>query len=438
MTALPQRVDAIVVGGGIAGSCTAAALAREGLEVLLCESGLPSDRRLAGELMHPPAAEDLDRLGLLEPLIAAGAAPVYGFVVIRGPSDRGTLLSYSEVTGSRASSIAIEHATMTRTLLDVVSTRPRVTVLEGARVLEVDRSGSRPVVTIRAGDRERRVETAVVALADGRSSQLRAALGFEAHRGEALRMIGWRVPDGRLPCPGYGHVFVSEGATTLAYQISRRDVRVMFETGAGDDLDLSAHVAALPRPFREDVERAIEHGSRLTTKVFALSTDRVASGRIALVGDAGGCVHPLTASGIAFCTRDATQLARAVGRRFAAGEDVPGALARYERERRGPMRARVTLGPVLVEALTSTSPEMRLLRQGLFRYWASSARGRRSSIGLLSTHESRGSVVAREYASVCLHALRGISDGAVAPHEIAPALGGLVRRSAARVRELLG
>lgn len=436
MTHLVQHVDALVVGGGVAGSCTAAALAREGLRVLLCEAGLPSALRLAGELMHPPAAEDLDRLGLLEPLIAAGAAPVYGFAVIRGPEDRGTLLSYSEVIGARASSIAIEHATMTRTLLGAVASRPGVTVREGARVLAIDTSGSRPIVTMRVGDRDERVEAAVVALADGRSSRLRTALGFRAQRGDELRMIGWRVPDGRLPCPGYGHVFVGDRAATLAYQISRRDVRVMFELGVDEDLDLAARVGALPRPFRDDVERAIASEPRLTTKVFALSTDHVAAQHVALVGDAGGCVHPLTASGIAFCTRDATQLARAVGGAFAGGEGVPAALRRYERERRGPMRARATLGPALVEALTSPSPEMRLLRHGLFHYWATSARGRRSSLGLLSTHESRGSVVAREYASVCLHALRGVRHGAVPPDEIVPAISGLVRRSAERVRSV--
>lgn len=431
-----RRVDAVVIGGGVAGSCTAAALAREGLEVLVCEAGLPSDRRLAGELMHPPAAEDLERLGLLDPLIAAGAAPVYGFAVIRGPGDPGTLLSYSEVIGARSSSIAIEHATMTRALLDAVSARPGVTVREGARVLGVDTAGARPIVTIRAGDRDERVEAAVVVLADGRSSRLRAALGFEAERGEELRMVGWRVRGGRLPCPGYGHVFVSEQATTLAYQISRQDVRIMFELGVDASLDLSTRIATLPAPFRHDVERAIEREPRVTTKVFALSTDRVATDRIALVGDAGGCVHPLTASGIAFCTRDATQLARAIGPRFAAGAGVPSALARYERERRGPMRTRAILGPALVEALTSPSPEMRLLRHGLFRYWATSARGRRSSIGLLSTSESRGAIAVREYASVCLHALRAVSDGAVARDEIVPAIGGLARRSAERVRSL--
>ncbi|HEY8429021.1 MAG TPA: NAD(P)/FAD-dependent oxidoreductase, partial [Sandaracinaceae bacterium] len=358
-----RRVDALVVGGGIAGSCAAAALAREGLDVMVCEAGLPSARRLAGELMHPPAAEALDRLGLLDPLVAAGAAPVYGFVVARGPEDRGTLLPYSEVVGARPTSIAIEHARMTRILLDAVRGRPRVTVREGARVTEVDPHGARPVATVRIGDREERIEAALIVLADGRGSRLRTALGFGARRGEELRMVGWRVPRGRLPQPGYGHVFLSGGAIALAYPISREDVRVMFEVGTNEGLDLSSRLASLPEPFRGDVERAIR-GPRLSAKVFALFPDRVARDRVVLVGDAAGCVHPLTASGIAFCARDATQLAAAVGERFEGGANVPFALARYERERRGPMRARARLGPALVEAFTSSAPEMRLLRHG--------------------------------------------------------------------------
>ena len=45
--------DAVVVGGGVAGSTSAVSLAKKGLRVLLCEAGLPSNRRLAGELLHP-------------------------------------------------------------------------------------------------------------------------------------------------------------------------------------------------------------------------------------------------------------------------------------------------------------------------------------------------------------------------------------------------
>lgn len=432
-----QRFDAIIVGGGIAGSSSAAALAAEGLDVLVCEAGLPDERRLAGELMHPSAAADLERLGLLDPLIAAGAAPVYGFAVFRGPTDPGTVLSYSEVRGSRPTSIAMEHSLLTHALLDRLRARPRVTIWDDARVLHVEQSPSRGIATVRRGTEELRVEAPLIVLANGRSSRIRDAAGIEARRGETLRMIGWRVRGGRLPYPGFGHVFAGGKTAALAYQISRDDVRVMIELEGDEVPDVPTLLALFPAPFREDVARAIADAPRRTSTVMALETDRVTEGRLAVVGDAGGCVHPLTATGIAFCTGDAMRLARELSGRFAEGRGVPSALVRYEARRRAPMRARVALGPALTEALTATSPEMRLLRHGLFRYWARSARGRRASMGLLSTHESRRSVLVREYVSVCGHALTGLATGVLPPSEIGPALRGLARRGARQLRALL-
>ncbi|MBX7193670.1 MAG: FAD-dependent monooxygenase, partial [Sandaracinaceae bacterium] len=353
-----ERFDAVVVGGGVSGSTSAAALARQGLRVLVCEAGLPSDRRLAGELMHPPAARDLDELGLLEPLRAAGAAPVYGFAIFRSASDPGTLLSYSEVRGQRSTSVAIEHAVLARPLLAAVREREGVTVWD-ARVTRVDEGSRESAVVIDRGGVEHTVRTPLVVLADGRDSRLRARSGIDVERGEELRMIGYRVPGGRLPYPGYGHVFLGPGGTTLAYQISHDDVRIMFELAPHEDVP---SLDGLPATFRADVERAMASEVRLAAKVYALRAFRASRGSVAVVGDAAGCVHPLTAGGIAFATGDAVRLAREIGRGFEAGRGVPAALARRDRGRSEAMRTRAALGPALLEALTSDEAAMRLLR----------------------------------------------------------------------------
>jgi hypothetical protein len=48
---------------------------------------------------------------------------------------------------------------------------------------------------------------------------------------------------------------------------------------------------------------------------------------------------------------------------------------------------------------------MRLVREGLLRYWKNSDRGRAASMALLSTHEGRMSVMARQYARVVGYAI---------------------------------
>jgi squalene monooxygenase len=432
-----QQFDAIIAGGGISGSTTAAALARKGLEVLLCEAGLPSERRLAGELMHPPAAQDLDDVGLLEPLVEAGAAPVYGFALFRDTDSEPTVLSYSEVVGGRPMSVAIEHGRLTRVLLDAVSERSGITVMEGARITDVQMAGDDTRATVRFNGEELHFRAPLFVSAGGRGSNLREQAGIGVVRSEPFRMVGWKIPGGRLPLPGYGHVFCGGRSATLAYQVSRDDVRIMFELDIDDPLEVHDLLAALPRPFRDDVEGAIATQPQQSSKVFGLTPQRVTTGRMAVVGDAGGCVHPLTATGLAFCTRDATRLADSVAPGFDGGRGVPEALQHYEVSRRAPMFTRAALGPALVDALMSQAPEMRLLRHGLFRYWDKSPRGRGVSLGLLSTHESRPTVMAREYANVCAHALTGLPRGVVGFPEVLPAIMGMARRSSRLLRDAI-
>ncbi|HET6984945.1 MAG TPA: hypothetical protein VFI53_22575, partial [Myxococcaceae bacterium] len=52
-------------------------------------------------------------------------------------------------------------------------------------------------------------------------------------------------------------------------------------------------------------------------------------------------------------------------------------------------------------------------RSGLFRYWERSPTGTRISMSLLSTRETRMSVMAREYARVVAHGLMALGSGGV-------------------------
>ena len=52
-------VDVVIGGGGVAGAASAAALHQLGYRVLVVEPGLNDDRRLAGEVFHPPGVKGL-------------------------------------------------------------------------------------------------------------------------------------------------------------------------------------------------------------------------------------------------------------------------------------------------------------------------------------------------------------------------------------------
>ncbi|MEC8024752.1 MAG: NAD(P)/FAD-dependent oxidoreductase [Myxococcota bacterium] len=426
--------DAVVVGGGVAGSTSAVSLAKKGLRVLLCEAGLPSNRRLAGELLHPPATRTLDELGLLPELEAAGAMPAYGFAIFTPEREKPTMLSYSEIRGERSTGIALEHASITHALLTGAKRTPGITVWDDARVLAVEQTeGGNDVRIQRKSESEARtISTRFVVSAEGRKSKLRSQADIGIREHTTFRMLGWKIPNARLPYPGYGHVFVGSHSPVLAYQVSRTETRVMFEVPLDAPLEVPRSLlAALPEPFRSDVERGIAEQPRTTARFCGLHPSRVTAEKLAVVGDAGGCVHPLIASGMSFCISDAARLANAFSSPTTSVEE---AFAKYETSRRQPMFTRSALGPALVDALCGEGPEFRLVRHGLFRYWDRSMRGRETSLSLLACRESSLPTLIREYVTVCGFAMTGMATGVVKPQELPGAAFRLLKKTSGYIR----
>jgi 2-polyprenyl-6-methoxyphenol hydroxylase-like FAD-dependent oxidoreductase len=161
-------------------------------------------------------------------------------------------------------------------------------------------------------------------------------------------------------------------------------------------------IGALPAPLRGDVEQASKVQSPLQSANYSVVAETVFRGRMVCVGDAGGCCHPLTATGLSACARDAILLRQAL-RETAA--DIPVALRRYAGLRESPQRTRSVGAELLYRVFSSETPDMRLMRTALFRYWQGNPRGRSATMALLSTREDSFSVMLREYLNVCRNAL---------------------------------
>ena len=72
-------VDVVIAGGGIAGFAAAASLREFGWSALVVEPGQRAERRLAGELIHPPGMAGLVDLNLCDNDGLPGAVPIRGF-----------------------------------------------------------------------------------------------------------------------------------------------------------------------------------------------------------------------------------------------------------------------------------------------------------------------------------------------------------------------
>jgi 2-polyprenyl-6-methoxyphenol hydroxylase-like FAD-dependent oxidoreductase len=262
--------------------------------------------------------------------------------------------------------------------------------------------------------------------ADGRASSLRKALGITETHERISTMIGVVVDAALLPHAGHGHIFVGGPSPVLAYAIGDGLARVMVDVPLGSTVatlrEQPAWLSGLPRAMGAAVLHALE---REPARIASNDTRRPSAqveGSAALIGDAGGCCHPVSASGIASGTHDARVL---VATMEAHRGDVPAALEEYAFLRRPAQRTRLSLASALYRAFADRGPQMDALRAGLFRYWQESQEGAEASMSLLSTREPRMWVMAREYARVVGHGVRSL--GAEAASQDGRGLGWMAR-----------
>jgi hypothetical protein len=127
----------------------------------------------------------------------------------------------------------------------------------------------------------------------------------------------------------------------------------------------------------------------------AIYTEFCVAPGAALVGDAAGCSHPLTATGMTIALHDAQTLAESI-EKLGLGDD---ALLAYQKGRNGFVRARETFAHALYEVFRADEPGARVLRSAVFDYWQSD-RSRRASMDILTGEESGMRAFVGEYLRV--------------------------------------
>ncbi|HEX8273375.1 MAG TPA: NAD(P)/FAD-dependent oxidoreductase [Longimicrobiaceae bacterium] len=328
---MPETWDAVVVGAGPAGSATAARLARAGWAVLLLDRAEFPRRKPCGECVNPAGVEALRRLGALEAVLAAGPAPLAGWLIRAGgadgfaggfPEGRGGLGIAREVLDT----VLLEHA---RACGARVRTGVRVRDLlrEGARVRGVAASGP---------DGQVEIPARVVVGADGLRSVVLRRLGL-VRRPPRLRKVALtahvRGADGlgtrgELRVRGDGCLGIAPvggGLANASVVVAGRAAQAVGGDAAG----------CFDRALREYGFEAMERVDEvLATGPFDWPVRRAVADGAVLVGDAAGYYDPFTGQGIFRALRGAELAAEAVDGALLRGDASAAALAGYERARR--------------------------------------------------------------------------------------------------------
>lgn len=452
--------EVIVVGGGYTGMIAAAALSRTGAQVKVFEAAQTTAQVFRGELIHPLGVRGLDELGLKAPLFAKGAVAVNGFAVTSGPDAPASVLPYSVEQGS---GLGIDHHQMVLAMREQLAARRNVNITTGLRIVDFVRDGARIAGVKDVNGGEHRAQLVVVA--DGRSSKMRSLLGLEPK----ITLLSYTVAfgiEGELPHGRMGHVFLGGPGPILAYPYGEGLIRFCVDvplgaagaapvqqnaspdrleaqrgTGQGEatrkkgkeamvDLLTREYAPVVPASLRDAMIAALREEGFEGCANHSISTPACAAPGVVLVGDAGGCGHPLTASGMTNAMNDVLTLGEVVSR----SGPSDAALAEYQRQRYDFVRMRELFTDALYEVFRGHDAGSRALQQGVFRYWASSERSRRASMDILSGEDVRVSGFVKEYSRVFRRSAVDVMGKLVRdPRDGTKRLGSLVKTSFARM-----
>lgn len=336
------------MGGGPAGSATAARLAREGRDVVLLEKGEGAREKPCGGYYDPGVVDALGRLGALESVLAGPVARPDGMRLFAG--GKSFFLSYPGDSGEAPGHAGRAALGVTRLRLDgALLEHARASgarIIEGARVRGAEVEDGRVVgVRVRlSGGQEGFVSSRVVVAADGRNSAVARSLGLvrpvRPPFSAGGRPIGapFRLglhalyrAEGAEEIPGEMHVGGRGSYCGLA-PVGGGLVSVGLVVGMGAKPPGEGAEAFLGRTIREDlpgVARTLsEAGAERVSKVrgvgpLARRVARVSGPGYLLVGDAAGFRDPFTGEGVFRALRGAEVAAEGVLEALSRADGVP-------------------------------------------------------------------------------------------------------------------
>lgn len=341
---MAQSRTILVAGGGIAGLSAALALAEKGFRVEVFEKASDHSEEGAGIQISPNALRVLDLLGAGTAVRRSATAP-QGIHIRSAPSGR---LVNTVPLGALAIErfglpyLNLHRADLHQALAIVAAEHPDIVIHAGTEV--TDFTGHAQGVTLLArhsrGISEFRGRMLVGA--DGIHSAVRVQLaGAAAARPSGL--VAWRgmIPDMRLPGDwdrDHSALVMGPGAHGVFYPVRKgrylNAVIVTREPEGARDVDRAPDPALLLaslKPWHESILAVVKAVERWTLWPLRVMPSRpmLASGGVALVGDAAHGMLPFAAQGAAMAIEDAHVLAR----HLAASQDSAAALAAYGRER---------------------------------------------------------------------------------------------------------
>ena len=333
--------DLAIVGGRIIGLTLACALKDSGLSVVLIEAKLDSVAASKGQAyaVHLLSRRIFEGIGIWDKILPQVAAfrqvrlsdAEYAGVVEFQPADLGT-----DVLGYVA-----EHQALLLPLQQFLQECPNVHYLCPAEVVKTEYEPGGVEIELRIGSETCRIRTHLVVAADGARSRIRNEAGINTHGWQYWQscIVAFVKPEEPHNDTAYERFWPSGPFAILP--LPRNRCRIVWtapheEAKALFALDDEQFLKELSRRYGDQMGRLELEGDRFVFKVQLMQSDHYVLPRLALIGDAAHCCHPVGGQGLNMGIRDAAALAQVLQSAYSRGEDIGDlpVLKRYERWRK--------------------------------------------------------------------------------------------------------
>lgn len=340
LSAQPIDFDVAIVGGGIVGLTVVCALQQSGLRIALIEAnppeaGLRRDRAYAITLM---SGKLLSGLGIWDQILPQ--ITTFRQIRLAEEHDPAVVHLQAEDLGMEELGYVAEHRVLLKVLQDK-AIAANLTWLCPAELMTVDYQPEQVVMTLAIAGETCQIRTRLLIAADGARSPIRQQAG--------IATTGWQYWQSCIttvirPAQGHGNIarehFWSNGPfATLPLPENRAQIVLTAphaEAKAMMQLSQDEFLAELNRRYQGQLGELEMLSDRLLFPVQLMQSDRYVEHRLALVGDAAHCCHPVGGQGLNLGIRDAVALAQVLETAHQQGEDIGQlkVLRRYERWRK--------------------------------------------------------------------------------------------------------
>jgi 2-octaprenyl-6-methoxyphenol hydroxylase len=376
-TATPKLdYDIAIVGGGIIGNTLAVALLNSGLRVVSIESQAASMSIAKGRayVISMLSGRIFAGLGIWNQVLPQ--ITQFSQIQISDADDAGVVKLYPQDLGTETLGYAASHEVLLTALQEKLHAAENITVMCPAQVVGVEYTATGAEITVQTPDTDTptQMRASLVIAADGAKSSLRTQAGIQTsgwnywqscitatikpekpHQNIAYERFWYAGPIGVLP--------LADGRCQVVWTAPHQQAEELRDLPVAEFLHKLEHcTGGLLGKLELDSQRWL-------FPVKLMQSQQYTAQRLALVGDAAHCCHPVAGQGMNLGIRDAAALAEILVAAHQAGEDIgsDAVLKRYTNWRK-PENWAILAFTDFLDRMFSTRllPIVMIRRMGLF------------------------------------------------------------------------